>query len=161
MRCLPVSPHGEFAPTEFLIPRKRQYCAHDATKHVYFSFFNPLKVTDQLEIESLGWVYGGELCWGELIMGRNRYKPLQHIKSVRLPTTWNWNKKAKSFSLIVTKESTLVFIRLTPTPSWLSFSQNVGLSHSDAFVRTHSIKSYLLKQRPKLSWNDDRVVALL
>ena len=24
------------------------------TKHVYFSFFNPWKVTDQLEIESLG-----------------------------------------------------------------------------------------------------------
>ena len=28
--------------------------AYDETKHVYFSFFNPLKVTDELEIESLG-----------------------------------------------------------------------------------------------------------
>ena len=55
--CLPNSPHGEFAPTSthpaikcfkfiFLIPRKkRQHCAQDETKHVYFSFFNPLKVT--------------------------------------------------------------------------------------------------------------------
>ena len=34
--------------------KKRQYCAHDATKEVYFLFFNPLKVTDELEIESLG-----------------------------------------------------------------------------------------------------------
>ena len=34
--------------------KKRQYCAHDETKHVYFSFFNPLKVTDGLAIESLG-----------------------------------------------------------------------------------------------------------
>ena len=31
------------------------------TKHVYFSFFNPLKVTGKLEIDSLGWVHGGEL----------------------------------------------------------------------------------------------------
>ena len=64
--CLPVLPHGEFAPTSthlankcfkfiFLIVRKkRQYFAQDATKHIYFSFFNPLKVTDVLEIESLG-----------------------------------------------------------------------------------------------------------
>ena len=48
----------------------RQYSAHDETKHVYFSFFSPVKVTDELEIESLGWVHGGELA-----MGRNRYKP--------------------------------------------------------------------------------------
>ena len=34
--------------------KKRQHCAHDETKHVYFSFFNPLKVTDKLELESLG-----------------------------------------------------------------------------------------------------------
>ena len=65
--CLPVSPHGEFAPTSTrqssdqvlqIYPshteKKRQYCAHDETKHVYFSFFNPLKVTCELEIESLG-----------------------------------------------------------------------------------------------------------
>ena len=32
------------------------------TKHVYFSFFqNPLKVTGEFEIESLGWVRWGEL----------------------------------------------------------------------------------------------------
>ena len=33
---------------------KKRQCAHDETKHVYFSFFNPLKVTDELEIETLG-----------------------------------------------------------------------------------------------------------
>ena len=88
IRCLPVSPHGEFAPTEFaptsthlaikyfkfifLIPRKkRQYCAYDETKHVYFSFFNLLNVTEELEIESLGWVHGGELA-----MGQNWYTPM-------------------------------------------------------------------------------------
>ena len=43
------------------------------TKHVYFSFFNPLKVTGELEIESLGWVHGGDLGGGELTMGQNRY----------------------------------------------------------------------------------------
>ena len=42
-------------------------------KHVYLSFFNPLKVTGKLEIESLGWVHGGELGGGELAMGRNWY----------------------------------------------------------------------------------------
>ena len=37
---------------------------HNETKHVYFLFFNPLKVTDKLEIhvESLGRVHGGELA---------------------------------------------------------------------------------------------------
>ena len=30
-------------------------------------------MTDELEIESVGWVHGGEL-----VMGRNRYKPCQH-----------------------------------------------------------------------------------
>ena len=34
--------------------KKRQYCAHDETEHVNFSFFNPLKVTDEREITSLG-----------------------------------------------------------------------------------------------------------
>ena len=34
--------------------KKRQYRLHDATKHVYFSFFNPVKVSDEFEIESLG-----------------------------------------------------------------------------------------------------------
>ena len=38
----------------FHTKKKRQYCAHDETKHVYFSFFNPLKVTDELKTESLG-----------------------------------------------------------------------------------------------------------
>ena len=42
-------------------------------KHVYLSFFNPLKVTGELEIESLGRVHGGELGGGELAMGRNWY----------------------------------------------------------------------------------------
>ena len=45
------------------------------TKHVYFSLFNPLKVTEELQIESLGWVHGGELGGGKLAMGWNRYKP--------------------------------------------------------------------------------------
>ena len=54
----------------FSYREKIQYGAHDETKHVYFSFFKPLKVTDKLEKESLGWVHGGELA-----MGRNRYKP--------------------------------------------------------------------------------------
>ena len=58
----------------FSYREKRQYCALNETKHVYFSFFNPLKVTDELEIESLGWVHGGKLGGGELTMGRNRYK---------------------------------------------------------------------------------------
>ena len=49
------------------------------TKYVYFSFFNPLKVTGELEIESLGWVHGGEQGGDELAMGRNRYH------STRLP----------------------------------------------------------------------------
>ena len=46
------------------------------SKHVNFSFFNPLKVTGELEIECSGWVHGihgGELGGGELAMGRNRY----------------------------------------------------------------------------------------
>ena len=42
-------------------------------KHVYFSFFNPLKVNDKLEIERLDWVHGGKLA-----MGWNQYKPNFH-----------------------------------------------------------------------------------
>ena len=53
-------------------------------KHVYFSFFNPLMVTDDLEIESLGWVHGGELSGGELVMGRNPYKPSLAVNSMAL-----------------------------------------------------------------------------
>ena len=43
------------------------------TKHVYFSYFNPLKVTGELKIENLGWVHGTELGGGKLAMGPNRY----------------------------------------------------------------------------------------
>ena len=61
----------------FPLPRKKDNAVRtmnqNHTKHVYFSFFNPLKVTDELEIESLRWVHAGELCGGELTMGRNRY----------------------------------------------------------------------------------------
>ena len=37
--------------------KKKRHCAHNETKpptHVYFSFFNPLKVTGELELEILG-----------------------------------------------------------------------------------------------------------
>ena len=71
---LPVSPHGEFAHTKFaftstqlaikclkfifLLLRKKDKIVRtkkqNHIKHVYFSFFNPLKVTGELEIESLG-----------------------------------------------------------------------------------------------------------
>ena len=37
----------------------------DHSKHVYFLFFNPLKVTGELEIESLGRVLKGQTCHGE------------------------------------------------------------------------------------------------
>ena len=49
------------------------------TNHVYFSFFNPLKVTDELEIESLGWIHGGEIGGGEPSMGRDQYKPWTYM----------------------------------------------------------------------------------
>ena len=56
----------------FLLPRKNDNIVHamkqNHTKHFYFSFFNPLKVADELEIENLGWVHGGELGGGELTM---------------------------------------------------------------------------------------------
>jgi len=35
-----------------LYREQKQHCAQDETKHVYFSFFNLLKVNDELEIES-------------------------------------------------------------------------------------------------------------
>ena len=61
----------------FLLPRKKdnfvRTMKQNHTKHFYFSFFNPVKVTGELEIESLGWVYRGELGGGELAMGLNRY----------------------------------------------------------------------------------------
>ena len=55
-----VQPHIDLSSDQVLqidlfhTEKKRQYCAPDATKHVYFSFFNALKVTDLLEIGSLG-----------------------------------------------------------------------------------------------------------
>ena len=57
--------------------KKTLLCAR-CKKLVYFSSFNqePLKVTDELEIESLGWVHEGKLGGGELAMGRNLYKPV-------------------------------------------------------------------------------------
>ena len=68
---------GTMLKIAFLLPRWRENIVRtmkqNHTKHVYFSFFNPLKVTGELEIENLGWVNGGELGGGELAMGRNRY----------------------------------------------------------------------------------------
>ena len=69
----------------FLLPRKNDNIETNHTKHVYFSFFNPLKVNDELEIKSLGWVHGGELSGGKLAMGWNLYKPA--ISSRGSPTT--------------------------------------------------------------------------
>ena len=51
--------------------KKRQYYAHDETKHVYFSFFNPLKVTDELEIKVYHEFMGANSPWGET--GLNPY----------------------------------------------------------------------------------------
>ena len=42
-------------------PLKWQGILQLLPKHVYFSFFNPLKVTGKLEIESIGRVHGGKL----------------------------------------------------------------------------------------------------
>lgn len=59
----------------FVLPRKKDHIVRimkqNHTKHVYFSLFNPLKVTDKFEIEILGRVRGGEL-----FMGLNQYKPI-------------------------------------------------------------------------------------
>ena len=68
-----------------LTEKKRQHCARahnkqNHTKHVYFSFFNPLKVTGELEIESLGWVHGGELSGGGLDIGRNKYHSCEYTR---------------------------------------------------------------------------------
>ena len=53
----------------FLLPRKKdnleRKMKQNHTKHVYFSFFNPWKMADQLEIESLGWVHGVNSPWGK------------------------------------------------------------------------------------------------
>ena len=65
---MPVSPHGEFAPTStqlaikcskviFLLLRKKdnivRMMKQNHTKLVYFSFFNPLKVKANSKIKSL------------------------------------------------------------------------------------------------------------
>ena len=88
--CLPVSPHGEFAPTStrqssdqvlqiYLshTEKKRQYCAHDETKHVYFSFFNLLKVTDELRMSSWVRARGGRTRHGAKT-GINRIALVNH-----------------------------------------------------------------------------------
>ena len=92
---------GEFASTEFaptstqlaikcykfivLLPRKKdntvRMMKQNHRKHVYLSFF-PFKVTGELEIESLGWVHGGELGGGELAMGRNWYHSSKNIVEI-------------------------------------------------------------------------------
>ena len=48
------------------------------TKDGYFSFFNPLKVTGKLEIESLGQVHGDEQGRGELTRGETGIIPQQY-----------------------------------------------------------------------------------
>ena len=55
-----VRPHIDSSSNQVLqiyrshTEKKKTYCAHHETKHVYLSFFNPLKVAEDLEIESLG-----------------------------------------------------------------------------------------------------------
>ena len=56
------------------------------TKHGYFSFFSPLKVTGKLEIESLGQVHGGEQGRGELTRGETGILPQQYKKDQMVPT---------------------------------------------------------------------------
>ena len=60
----------------FLLPRRKKdnivrTMKLNHPKNVCFSFFYPLKVTGELEIESLSWVHRGELA-----MGRNWYHSL-------------------------------------------------------------------------------------
>ena len=89
---LPASPHGELSPTKFaptstqlaanclkfifLLPWKNDNIVptmrRNHTKHVYFSFFTPLKATG--ELESLALEGGG----GKLAMGWNRYHSVVH-----------------------------------------------------------------------------------
>ena len=52
------------------------------TKYVYFLFFNPLKVTGELKIESLGWVHGGKLGGGKNAMGQNQFIPWDHNSNI-------------------------------------------------------------------------------
>ena len=56
-----------------------------------FSLFIPLKVADELEIESLGWVHGSELDGGET--GINPYKHRDCTVTARFKTYGNLNEK--------------------------------------------------------------------
>ena len=78
------------------------------TEHVYFLFFNPLKVTDELEIESLGWVHGGELGGGELAVGGNRYHFLSPIVQFKRNRNFprkidfaNWDPRSRAAGIWV------------------------------------------------------------
>ena len=51
-----------------LLPRKKDNTVRTMKQNIYFSFFNPLMVTGELKIESLGGVHGGELA-----MRQNQY----------------------------------------------------------------------------------------
>ena len=64
-------------------------------KHVYFSFFNPLKVTGELEIESLGWVYWGELGGGAC----HRAKPVSFVLNTP-PFEVPWNSWLHGYAVI-------------------------------------------------------------
>lgn len=82
-------PHDKFTPTStqpaikclkfiFLAYQEKKenivcMMKQNHTKQVYSSFFNPLKVTGKLKLESLGRVHRGKLSGGKLAMGRNRY----------------------------------------------------------------------------------------
>ena len=81
-----VRPHIDSSSDQALLiylsyTGKRQHCVHDETTQVYFSFFNPLKVTDELERKTLTWVHGSELGGGELAVGRKvaHMFPFYHI----------------------------------------------------------------------------------
>ena len=67
VRTYQVCPHIDSSSNQVLqicLSHTERESMHNETKHVYFLFFNPLKVTDKLEIhvESLGRVHGGELA---------------------------------------------------------------------------------------------------
>ena len=56
-----VHRHIDSSSDKVLTEKTWQHCAHlkqNHRTHVYFSFFNPLKVTGELEIESLGCIHG-------------------------------------------------------------------------------------------------------
>ena len=118
--------------------KKRQSCAHDATKHNYFLFFNPLKVTDELGIESLGWVHGGEL-----VVGRNRSKPFASInfEPCGLWTDLNCESKSK---------------KLYNLEGWL-IKSHMGGGMVLCFQTTDLSKTFLLFKFDKNPWNIEHV----